>query len=70
MPPVDRFGAFGVKRTRTSWFIRYPHEGHPSLKAAALPSNPHLGQRTPVKLLPQYGHTPAFALTSREQFPQ
>jgi hypothetical protein len=47
-----------------------PQAGQPSPNTAAFPSKPHFGQRTAVKLLPQKGHTPAFELTSREQFPQ
>ncbi len=70
MPAAARRGAIGAAGTRTSWLIMKPQAGQPSPNTAAFPSKPHFGQRTAVKLLPQKGHTPAFELTSREQFPQ
>ena len=45
-----------------------PQSGQPSTKISSGPENPHRGQSTEVKILPQPGHRLAAALTSLPQF--
>jgi|GEM_PF-4096060 len=45
-----------------------PQSGQPSTKISSGPENPHRGQSTEVKILPQLGHRFAAAATSLPQF--